>query len=167
MQQVRGRLLKKRKFVTICLGSKIQQVNGTFNNISVILWQSVFLMWWSLSVTCLWFSLGTPVCSTKKTDGHDITEILLKVALNTITLTRNKQTLMQIHKVRSYINPIWHLVSTEFENYYASCIKNNQGYSLNQWAENKLRDESYVNCQFIIASNMTLYTVRKSVCESG
>ena len=51
--------------------------------------------------------------------------------------------------------------------YYASCIKNNQGYSLNQWAENKLRDESYVNCQFIIASNMTLYTVRKSVCESG
>jgi hypothetical protein len=49
----------------------------------------------------------------------------------------------------------------------APCIKNNQGYSLNQWAENKLRDESYVNCQFIIASNMTLYTVRKSVCESG
>ena len=51
--------------------------------------------------------------------------------------------------------------------YYASCIKNNQGYSLNQWAENKLREESYVNCQFIIASNMTPYTVRKSVCESG
>ena len=35
------------------------------------------------------------------------------------------------------------------------------------WAENKLRDESYVNCQIIIASNVTLYTVRKSVCESG
>jgi hypothetical protein len=28
-----------------------------------------------------WFSLGTPVASTNKTDGHDITEILLKVAL--------------------------------------------------------------------------------------
>ena len=27
-----------------------------------------------------WFSLGTPVSSTKKTDYHDITEILLKVA---------------------------------------------------------------------------------------
>jgi len=29
---------------------------------------------------------GTPVSSTNKTDSHDITEILLKVALNTITL---------------------------------------------------------------------------------
>ena len=30
------------------------------------------------------FSLGTEVSSTNKTDPHDITEILLKVALNTI-----------------------------------------------------------------------------------
>ena len=34
-----------------------------------------------------WFSPGTLVSSTNKTDGHDITEILLKVALNTILLT--------------------------------------------------------------------------------
>jgi hypothetical protein len=33
-----------------------------------------------------WFSPGTPVSSTNKTDLHDIAEILLKVALNTITL---------------------------------------------------------------------------------
>jgi hypothetical protein len=32
----------------------------------------------------LWFSAGTPVSSTNKTDHHDITEILLKVALKTI-----------------------------------------------------------------------------------
>jgi hypothetical protein len=31
-----------------------------------------------------WFSAGPPVSSTNKTDRHDITEILLKVALNTI-----------------------------------------------------------------------------------
>ena len=31
-----------------------------------------------------WFSLGTPVSSTDKTDRQDIPEILLKVALNTI-----------------------------------------------------------------------------------
>jgi hypothetical protein len=31
-----------------------------------------------------WFSPGTPVSSTNKTDSHDITEILLKVALNII-----------------------------------------------------------------------------------
>jgi hypothetical protein len=35
-----------------------------------------------------WFSLGTPVSSTNKTDRHVITEILLKVAFNTITLTQ-------------------------------------------------------------------------------
>ena len=33
-----------------------------------------------------WFSLGTPVSSNNQTDRHNITEILLKVALNTITL---------------------------------------------------------------------------------
>ena len=32
-----------------------------------------------------WFSQGTTVSSTNKTDHRDITEILLKVALNTIT----------------------------------------------------------------------------------
>jgi hypothetical protein len=31
-----------------------------------------------------WFSLGTPVSSTNKTDSHDITKILLKVAVDTI-----------------------------------------------------------------------------------
>ena len=31
-----------------------------------------------------WFSPGTPVSSTTKTGRHDIAEILLKVALNTI-----------------------------------------------------------------------------------
>jgi len=31
--------------------------------------------------------LGTPVASTNKTDGQNITEILLKVASNTITFT--------------------------------------------------------------------------------
>ena len=36
---------------------------------------------------CQWFSLGTPISSTNKTDRHDITEILLKVVLSTIPLT--------------------------------------------------------------------------------
>jgi hypothetical protein len=37
----------------------------------------------------LWFSQGTPVSSTNKTDLHDITEILLKVDLNTISLKKS------------------------------------------------------------------------------
>jgi hypothetical protein len=38
-------------------------------------------------VTGRWSSLVTPVSSTNKTDLYDIIEILLKVALSTITLT--------------------------------------------------------------------------------
>ena len=36
-----------------------------------------------------WFSPGPPVSSTNKTDRHDITEIMLKVALNTTKQTNN------------------------------------------------------------------------------
>jgi hypothetical protein len=41
------------------------------------------------------FSPGHPVSSSIKTNRHDITAILLKVALNTIKQTKNKKT-MQI-----------------------------------------------------------------------
>ena len=40
-----------------------------------------------------WFSQGTPVSSTNKTDPHDIAEIFLKVAVNTIALTLSLKTL--------------------------------------------------------------------------
>ena len=44
-----------------------------------------------LSVNAIgrWFSLGTPVSSTNKTDRQYIIEILLKVAFKTITMTPN------------------------------------------------------------------------------
>jgi hypothetical protein len=35
-----------------------------------------------------WFSPGTPISSTNKTDRNDITEILLKVMLNTTNQTK-------------------------------------------------------------------------------
>jgi hypothetical protein len=38
----------------------------------------------------LWFSPGIPVSSTNGTDRYDITEILLKVALNTIKPNQQK-----------------------------------------------------------------------------
>ena len=58
-----------------------------------------------------WFSLGTPVSSTNKTDSHDITEILLEVALNTINQTKTiillntKYTKMQKrkHKIENWM----------------------------------------------------------------
>jgi hypothetical protein len=43
-----------------------------------------------------WFSQGTPVFSTNKTDCHDIAEILLKVALNTITVIKFVSDLRQV-----------------------------------------------------------------------
>ena len=49
-------------------------------------WQGALcttFMWKNLSVTCS----RSVVFTTNKTERHDITEILLKVALNTITLT--------------------------------------------------------------------------------
>jgi hypothetical protein len=41
-----------------------------------------FFSW--MNLTFEWCSPGTPVSSVNKTDRHDIPEILLKVALNTI-----------------------------------------------------------------------------------
>jgi hypothetical protein len=73
-----------------------------------IMYQNLFLIsyyfelrsWWGVLDTALcdkvcqwlagrWFSPGPPVSSNNKTDRHDITEILLKVALNTINLNLN------------------------------------------------------------------------------
>jgi hypothetical protein len=49
--------------------------------------------WWGVLDTtlcdqvCQWLSSGTPISSTNKTDSHNIIEILLKVAFNTINQT--------------------------------------------------------------------------------
>jgi len=50
------------------------------------------------------FSTGLPVSSTNKTDRHDITEVLLKVALNTIKQKPNQITLRQVSFSLIYIN---------------------------------------------------------------
>ena len=52
----------------------------------------LFVPLWKIPTYCdlrqgQWFYPGTLISSTNKTDHHAITEILLKVALNTITLT--------------------------------------------------------------------------------
>jgi hypothetical protein len=73
-----------------------------------------------LLATDRWFSPGTSVSSINKTDRQFITEILLKVALNTITLTRyeerqyfivNKRTLIMLYFFILY-NRNWHVVYT-------------------------------------------------------
>ena len=56
----------------------LQSITQTFSHIYILL---------TFPVTGRWFSSGTLVSSTYKTDCHDVAEILLKVALNTIILT--------------------------------------------------------------------------------
>jgi len=51
-----------------------------------------------------WFSPGTPVSSTNKTDRHDITEILLKMAWNTINPNLNPKLLLKPFRIAYYEN---------------------------------------------------------------
>jgi hypothetical protein len=64
-----------------------------------------FKTWWGILDTlfdtvCQWLSPGTPVSSINKTDRHDIIEILLKVALNTI----NQSNQPSFHKSLQILN---------------------------------------------------------------
>jgi len=61
----------------------MQSVPITTDGVSLILYQGEVYNLVSLA-TGWWFSPDPPVSSTNKTDCHDITEILLKVAINII-----------------------------------------------------------------------------------
>ena len=61
-----------------------------------------------------WFFPGPPVSSTNKTDRHDITEILLKVALNTIKQNKTKSSTK-----RSNFNLVYSLQAKEQSSYHA------------------------------------------------
>jgi hypothetical protein len=72
-------------FTTTCAISAYYHLSCEFEHHS---WQGVLLTTLcdkicQLLATGQWFSLGTLVSSNNKTDHRDITEILLKVALNT------------------------------------------------------------------------------------
>ena len=62
-----------------------------------------------------WFSPDNPVSSTNKTDRHDITEILLKVALNTIKQTEIFSTWCSTTLHQPYLNGNEYKISTHSE----------------------------------------------------
>jgi hypothetical protein len=76
---------------------------------------------WSLyDKDCQWlttgrrFYPGNPVSSTNKTNRHDITEVLLKVALNTISITLFSQFSNKMAIYRYKINkPPWHFTDSQ------------------------------------------------------
>ena len=59
-------------------------------------------------MTGRWFSPDTPVSSTNKTDHHDITEILLKVALNNISLNHKPKALTIVLSVLQFTASDYH-----------------------------------------------------------
>ena len=84
----------------------------------------MILTLWSITTLCdkvcqwleagQWFSPGTPVSSTNKTDCHNITEILLKVALNTINQTKPNCLVKSCNHSSSCISIQFQFVWTEF-----------------------------------------------------
>ena len=79
-------------------------VNHHINCLSKFVLKTFILLFFLL---LCWFSPGSSVSSNKKTDRHDITEILLKVALNTINqpsfiVQKDKKDL----HIKSYDKPV-------------------------------------------------------------
>jgi hypothetical protein len=69
--------------------AKLSEINSTLDTTLSTLYDKVC----QRLAAGRWFYMGTSIPSTKNTDRHDIAEILLKVALNTITLYINSETL--------------------------------------------------------------------------
>jgi hypothetical protein len=86
------------------------------------------LVFQSLSVTLvtgLWFSPGPPVSYTNKIDHHDITEILLKVALNTIKQTnKQKQTIVIKYVVKPHYIKLGSIARSKFTSVHSRCYFN-------------------------------------------
>jgi hypothetical protein len=80
--------------------------------------------------------LGTPVSSTNKTDHHNITEILLKVALNTI----------------NHVSTNWHLQHCQF--FYFSYIYNHYNYQY------VCRKKKRCKVVLFVTPKHTVYTVK-------
>jgi hypothetical protein len=76
---------------------------------------------------CRWFSPGTLVSSTNKTDHHDITEILLKVALTTIT----HQFLLLVFHLLSVKNLDVKCLCTSLLDIFICSINFNKGEAVN------------------------------------
>ena len=90
-----------------------------------------------------WFSLGTPVSSTNKTNRHDITEILLTMSLSTINLTLNHnfQPVVSRIKYQLVLDAKSRSVPMDWK---FDCWDMSQGYYFCKWSQNNLFKWIYV-----------------------
>ena len=72
------------EFTTTCAITKVVSLNHAHGEVYSM--QLYVIQFVSDLRQCRWFSPDIPVSSKNKTDLHDITEIWLKVALNTIDI---------------------------------------------------------------------------------
>jgi hypothetical protein len=128
VQYVKSTLHDKTQHVCITPADKNWVDNG-FNGVQYYVIKFVS----DLRQIDRWFSPGPPVSSTNKTYSHDITEILFKVALNTIKQTNKNYLQLQLSvqinidttTIRS--RPQWPLIV-------------NRQFCLIQFNKNKSRD---------------------------
>jgi hypothetical protein len=77
-----------------------------------------------------WFSPGTLVSSTNKNDRHDITEILLKVALTTITLILVNLVYLYMQNITLYISLAdWLLFNVKWDVFHLYLGQEQQAYN--------------------------------------
>ena len=87
-----------------------------------------------------WFSPGPPLSSTNKTDRHDIAELLLKVALNTIKQQKNIfLSFYMLIRVKTFCHFTHQLGSgnTSFVNNF---------FYISGWREGSKQHTPFVNC---------------------
>ena len=109
---------------------------------------------------CQWLAIGRrfspdpPVSSTNKTDIHDVTEILLKVTLNTIK--QNKQQIISwLAVARHESNLICYSLRTAYHSYIDSSTNQNFTYTDSSTNQNFTYTDSLTNQNFTYIDSST------------
>jgi hypothetical protein len=89
-----------------------------------------------------WFSPGTPTSSTTKTGRHDIAEILLKVALNTINQIKSNL-IFSVYRISNSHNILDSLIRRMEQ--YANNLEDLVGQRTEAFLEEKKKSEQLLD----------------------
>jgi hypothetical protein len=89
-----------------------------------------------------WFSPGTPASSTTKTGRHDIAEILLKVALNTINQIKSNL-IFSVYRISNSHNILDSLIRRMEQ--YANNLEDLVGQRTEAFLEEKKKSEQLLD----------------------
>ena len=126
------------------------------------------IMWLSLSVTWGRFVVfsGPPIFSTNKTDCHDVTEILLKMPLNTIKQAHNQNrydTIFDGDNLYFYSEQVCVLCIFIIHLIFLNCLKINIYYDMCFMVTDVLNKNYYQGCDLV----MDHFYIKKNLwCKS-